>query len=81
MTLPRDFLDELEGELRNARAACEHDHSVLAALEELCLLSRSVALDLLRPVTVFEVLDAAPDPDERERRARLVRLIRGETLG
>jgi hypothetical protein len=76
MTLPHDFLDELESELRSARAAFAHDHLLVATLEELCALARPIAQELLRPVTVFDVIEAADDADERERRTNLVRLVR-----
>jgi hypothetical protein len=45
-------------------------------LEELCTLARAVARQLVRPVTVFDVIEAADEADERERRANLVRLVR-----
>ena len=76
MTLPQDFLDELESELRCARAAFAHDHLLVTTLEELCTLARAAAQDLLRPVTVFDVIEAASDTDERKRRTNLVRLVR-----
>jgi hypothetical protein len=80
MTLPQDFLDELESELRSARVAFAHDHLLVATLEELCTLARTVARELLRPVTVFDVIEAAGDADERERRTNLVRLVRSRDV-
>lgn len=77
--LPRDFLEELESELRDAQAAFAHDHVLVSTLEELCTLARAVAGQLLRPVTVFDVIEAAGGADERERRANLVRLVRSPT--
>jgi hypothetical protein len=77
MTLPRDFLEELESELRDARTAFARDHLLVATLEELCILARAAAQHLLRPVTVFDVIEAAGQTDERKRRANLVRLVRG----
>jgi len=79
MTLPRDFLEELERELCCARAAFAHDHLLVATLQELCTLTRAVAQQLLRPVTVFDVIEAAVETTERERRANLVRLVRSRT--
>jgi hypothetical protein len=76
MTLPQNFLDELQSELRCAQAAFAHDHLLVVTLEELCTLARIVARELVRPVTVFDVIEAAVDADERERRTNLVRLIR-----
>ena len=76
MTLPRDFLEELESELRDAQAAFAHDHLLVVTLEELSTLARAVAQQLLRPVTVFDVIEAAGEAAERERRANLVRLVR-----
>jgi hypothetical protein len=76
MTLPQDFLDELESELRSAQAAFAHDHLLVVTLEELCTLARTITQELLRPVTVFDVIEAAGDANERERRTNLVRLVR-----
>jgi hypothetical protein len=76
MPLPRDFLDEIETELRSARCALTRNHERIAALEDLRLLAVSVATRLNRPVTVFDVVRATVDQAERERRARLVRKLR-----
>jgi hypothetical protein len=76
MMLPRDFLEELECELETARDALSHDRILVAALEELCTLTRALTLELVLPVTVFDVIDAADEPVERQRRAELVRLVR-----
>jgi hypothetical protein len=81
MTLPRDFLEELESELREARAAFAHDSLLVSTLEELCTLACAVARQLLRPVTVFDVIEAAGGAEERERRANLVRLVRSPDVG
>lgn len=80
MALPQDFLDELESELHCAQAAFAHDHLLVVTLEELCTLARTVAQQLLRPVTVFDVIQAAGDADERERRTSLVRLVRSPNV-
>ena len=81
MTLPRDFLEELERELGEARAAFEHDHLLVVTLEELRALARAAMRQLDRPVTVFDVIEATGEADERARRASLVRLVRSPDVG
>jgi hypothetical protein len=75
--LPRDFVAEVDGELDDARRHLERDRHRVVALEELRRIATAVAADLVRPVTVADVIRSARDPGERERRARLVRLMRG----
>jgi hypothetical protein len=65
-----DFLQEVTRELRG-------DRQRIAALEELERLTIELAAQLRRPVTVFDVVQAAPDRHERERRLALVRALRG----
>ena len=74
--LPRDFVAEVEGELSDARGQLECDRLRVVALEELRGIATTVAAELARPVTVADVIRSARDPRERERRARLVRLMR-----
>jgi hypothetical protein len=64
-----DFLDEVARELRG-------DRERIAALEELERLTIELAAQLRRPVTVFDVVRAAPDAGERERRLALLRALR-----
>jgi hypothetical protein len=66
-----DFLEEVTRELRG-------DRERIAALEELERLTVELAAQLRRPVTVFDVVRAAPDVRERERRLALVRVLRGD---
>jgi hypothetical protein len=66
-----DFLEEVTRELRG-------DRERIAALEELERLTVELAAQLRRPVTVFDVVRAAPDVHERERRLALVRVLRGD---
>lgn len=65
-----DFLEEVSRELRG-------DRERIAALEELERLTVELAAQLRRPVTVFDVVQAARDGHERERRLALVRVLRG----
>jgi hypothetical protein len=65
-----DFLEEVTRELRG-------DRERIAALEELERLTVELAAQLRRPVTVFDVVRAAGDVQERERRLALLRVLRG----
>ena len=76
MTLPRDFLDEVETELRDARRSLGQNRDRLAALEELRSVAVAVAHELDRPITVFDVIRSAHERAERARRAQLVRQLR-----
>jgi hypothetical protein len=76
MSLPRDFLDEIEIELAAARRSVARDCTDTAALEELHRLALAVTHDLARPITVFEFIRSAPTNDDRERRLLLVRELR-----
>lgn len=76
MPLPRDFLDEVETELRRARRVLARSHDDVAALEELRRVAVAVEAELNRPITVFDVIRSTLDRAERERRAALVRRLR-----
>ena len=76
MSLPRDFLDEVETELSDARRALACDRTRAAALEELQELARAVNEALGRPITVFDFIRSAAAHDEREHRLALVRQLR-----
>jgi hypothetical protein len=64
--LPRDFVAEVDGELDDARRHLERDRHRVVALEELRRIATAVAADLVRPVTVADVIRSARDPGERE---------------
>lgn len=76
MSLPRDFLEEVEAELRLVRHSLVAGADRAARLEQLLELTRAVAAHLRRPVTVWDVIGSAPDSRERERRLRLIRQSR-----
>jgi len=74
-TLPRDLVDEVEQELGAARAAVAQDRARVVALEELHALALALSAGG-RPATVPELLSSARDAADRDRRTRLVRLLR-----
>ena len=74
--LPRDLIDEIERELATARAAVSADRARIAALEELQVLALVRVATRGRPATAHELLCAAPSDPERERRRRLLALLR-----
>ena len=76
MGLPRDFLDEVETELREAQGELVQNRERTEALEELRRVSLAVAAQLDRPITVFDVIRSTRDSIERERRVSLVRQLR-----
>ena len=76
MGLPRDFLDEVETELREAQRELVHNRERTEALEELRRVALNVAVQLDRPITVFDVIRSTRDSIERERRVSLVRQLR-----
>ncbi len=78
MSLPRDFLDEVETELAAARRRFTRDRMRTAALEELHRLARAATHELGRPITVFDFIRLAAGRDERERRLTLVRRMRSD---
>jgi hypothetical protein len=75
-TSPHDFLDEVARELRATYRELAGDRERIAALEELERLTIDLAARLRRPLTVFDVIRAATDTDERARRMELVRELR-----
>lgn len=75
-TSPHDFRDEVAGELRAAYRELACDRARLEALEELERLAIELGGTLRKPLTVFDVIGAAPDARERARRIELVRELR-----
>jgi hypothetical protein len=73
---PLDFRDEVASELRATYRELAGDRERIAALEELERLTIDLAAQLRRPLTVFDVVEAASDRRERARRVALVRELR-----
>jgi hypothetical protein len=73
---PLDFRDEVARELRATYRELAGDRDRIAALEELERLSIDLAARLRRPLTVFDLVEAASDRPERARRIALVRELR-----
>jgi len=73
---PLDFRDEVASELRTTYRELAGDRERIAALEELERLAIDLSARLRRPLTVFDLVEAAPDRRERERRVALVRELR-----
>ena len=73
---PLDFRDEVAGELRATYRELASDRERISVLEELERLAIDLAARLRRPVTVFDLVEAAPDRRERARRIALVRELR-----
>ena len=73
---PLDFRDEVARELRETYSELAGDRERIAALEELERLTIDLAARLRRPLTVFDLIEAAPDSRERSRRIALVRELR-----
>jgi hypothetical protein len=78
MSLPRDFLDEIDIELAAARRSVTRDCTRTAALEELRRLARAATHELGRPITVFDFIRSAATHRDRDRRLTLVRELRSE---
>ncbi len=76
ISFPRDFLEEVEQELRNAQRRLGRDHEHVAQLESLYRVTHAVASRLGRQITVFDVIRSADQRIERERRERLIRALR-----
>ncbi len=76
MSIPRDFVAEVERELQLARLRLRGETARWSALEELYERALSVSLLLRRPVTVFDVFAAAGDEAERRHLTRLVEELR-----
>lgn len=73
---PLDFRDEVARELREIYSELADDRERIAALEELERLAIDLAARLRRPLTVFDLVEAAPDKGERAHRIALVRELR-----
>jgi hypothetical protein len=73
---PLDFRDEVARELRATYRELAGGRERIAALEELERLAIDLAARLRRPLTVFDLVEAAPDSRERSRRITLVRELR-----
>jgi len=76
MGLPRDFLDEVETELFEAQRELVQNLERAEALVELRRVALAVAVQLDRPITVFDVIRSTREWIERERRVLLVRQLR-----
>jgi len=76
MGLPRDFLDEVETELFEAQRELVQNLERTEALVELRRVALAVAVQLDRPITVFDVIRSTREWIERERRVLLVRQLR-----
>lgn len=74
--LPRDLVDEIERELTTARTAVSADRARIAAIEDLHVLVLMLAATRGRPTTPQDLLSAANTGPERERRRRLLELLR-----
>jgi hypothetical protein len=74
--LPRDLVEEIERELAAARAAVSADRVRIAALEELQVLVLVLAATRGRPTSPQDLLGAAATHVERERRRRMLALLR-----
>jgi len=79
MSLPRDFLDEIETELAAARRSVTRDRTRTAALNEFRQLALAATNQLGRPITVFDFIGSVAARDERERRLALVRRLRSNS--
>ena len=71
-----DFCDEVARELKTSYDELAGDRARVDALVELERVSLELAAELRRPLTVFDVIRAAPDAGERARRMDLVRVLR-----
>jgi hypothetical protein len=73
---PLDFRAEVATELRATYRELAGDRDRIAALEELERLTIDLAARLRRPLTVFDLVEAASDKRDRARRIALVRELR-----
>jgi len=76
VTLPPDLTHEIENELRSARAGVSADRVRVIALEELHALALFFAATHGYSPSVADFLNGAPTGRERERRFRLLKLLR-----
>ena len=74
--VPADFLDELAAELETSRENLVRQAERLSVLSELQRAANSATGRLGRPATLYDVIDAAPDPLERARLVELTRRLR-----
>lgn len=73
--LPRDLADEISAELLVARRSLVRDTTRVEALEVLLDIVSTLSRRLGRPATLPDVLGAT-EPMERERRRRLIHVLR-----
>jgi hypothetical protein len=73
------LIEEIDRELGEAVSDLVHLAERLSLLAELQQVAVRVELRLGRPVTVFDVFDAARTDSERRRLERLARCLRGDT--
>ena len=78
-TSPLDFRDEVARELRMTYRDLAGERERITALEELERLTIDLAARLRRPLTVFDLVHAAPNKRERAHRIALVRQLRRPT--
>ena len=76
ISFPRDFIEEVEHELRDAQRRLGRDHERVAHLQSLYRVTLGVAARLGHQVTVFDVIWSANERAERERRRRLIQTLR-----
>jgi hypothetical protein len=76
VTLPPDLTHEIENELRSARAGVTADRVRVIALEELHALALFFTATHGYSPSIADFLDGAPTGPERERRLRLLKLLR-----
>jgi hypothetical protein len=76
LTAPPNLIEELRRELDETAADLVHLADRLSLLAELHQVAIEFALRLRRPVTLFDLLDAAHTPHERRRLRHLARRLR-----
>ena len=77
---PPNLIEELDRELDQAAAELVRLAERLSLLAELQQVAIDLALRLRRPVTLFDLVDAAPTQDERRRLRHLARLLRTDDM-
>lgn len=82
LTAPPNLIEELDRELDETAAELVHLADRLSLLAELHKVAIDLALRLRRPVTLFDLVDAADSQHERRRLQHLARRLRAdETSG
>jgi len=76
MRIPGDFLDELAAELETSRENLVRQAERLSVLSELQRAANTATGRLGRPATLYDVIEAARDPQERDRLVELARRLR-----